>query len=50
MHRFHPLGRMGKPEQIARCFLFLASDEACERVFRVVGRGNSTSDVRSLLI
>jgi meso-butanediol dehydrogenase / (S,S)-butanediol dehydrogenase / diacetyl reductase len=28
MHRFHPLGRMCKPEEIARCVLFLASDDA----------------------
>jgi len=28
MHRFHPLGRMGKPIEIARCVLFLDSDDA----------------------
>ena len=24
----HPLGRMGEPEEIARCVVFLAADEA----------------------
>jgi len=28
MHRVHPLGRMGKPIDVARCVLFLASDDA----------------------
>ena len=28
MHRAHPLGRMAKPIEIARCVLFLASDDA----------------------
>jgi NAD(P)-dependent dehydrogenase (short-subunit alcohol dehydrogenase family) len=28
MHRAHPLGRMCKPEEVARCVLFLASDDA----------------------
>lgn len=28
MHRAHPLGRMCKPEEVASCVLFLASDEA----------------------
>src|SRR5215469_2046235 len=28
MHRAHPLVRMAKPEEIARCVLFLASDDA----------------------
>jgi NAD(P)-dependent dehydrogenase (short-subunit alcohol dehydrogenase family) len=28
MHRFHPLGRMRKPAEIAKCVLFLASDDA----------------------
>ena len=27
-HKMHPLGRMGKPEEIARVIAFLASDEA----------------------
>ena len=28
-HRIHPLGRAGRPEDIAYCALYLASDEAC---------------------
>jgi hypothetical protein len=28
MHHAHPLGRMSKPIEIARCVLFLASDDA----------------------
>src|SRR5215469_9457035 len=28
MHRFHPLGRMAQPVEIAKCVLFLASDDA----------------------
>jgi len=28
MHRFHPLGRMGFPVEVAKCVLFLASDDA----------------------
>jgi NAD(P)-dependent dehydrogenase (short-subunit alcohol dehydrogenase family) len=28
MHRFHPLGRMAQPIEIAKCVLFLASDDA----------------------
>jgi NAD(P)-dependent dehydrogenase (short-subunit alcohol dehydrogenase family) len=28
MHRFHPLGRMAQPVEIAKCVLFLVSDDA----------------------